>query len=101
MINLSRLRELRGLNQRQLGEMIGRDQSTIQRAETGHASAKLSTYQACADALGVSLAAIFADDLSPIEMEMIRVFRSVPPAKRDRLVQLMELAADPPAAEEE
>ena len=51
-MNLAKIRTSRGLSQKALGEMIGMDAATIQRAETMHSSAKLTTYVACADALG-------------------------------------------------
>lgn len=101
MNHLARIRELRGLNQRQLGEMIGRDQSTIQRAETGHPSAKLATYVACAEALGVTLADLFAADMTPIERQLVTIFRSVPPEKHAQLLQVLELAATLPASKGE
>lgn len=92
IMNLARIRELRGLNQRQLAEMVGVDQSTIQRAETAHPSAKLATYKRCADALRVSLSDIFADDRSAIELELLSVFRNVPADRREALIAALRLA---------
>lgn len=91
-MNLTRIRKLRGLSQRALAELIGVDASTIHRAEVGHESAKLATYQACADALGVTLADLFADDLSPVEREFLRLFRSIPPEKHEALRAALALA---------
>lgn len=94
-MRLAQIRNDRGLSQKALGEMIGRDASTIQRAEIMHHSAKLATYVACAKALNVTLSDIFGDDLSPIERRVIETFRTAPPEARDRLAQLLDLAAAP------
>lgn len=94
-MRLAQIRNERGLSQKALGEMIGKDASTIQRAETMHHSAKLATYAACAKALKVTLADIFSDDLSPVERHVLETFRAAPPEARERLAQLLELAATP------
>ncbi|WP_342301411.1 helix-turn-helix transcriptional regulator [Cereibacter sphaeroides] len=100
-MNLARIRKLRGLNQRQLAEMIGVDASTIQRAETAHPSAKLETYRKCADALGVTVSDIFSDDRSAVEMEFLRAFRRVPSEKHQQLLALLALAeANGPEADQ-
>jgi transcriptional regulator with XRE-family HTH domain len=78
-MNLARLREERGLTQAELAEMVGVSQPTITRAEQGHVTARLETYKKCADALGVSLAEIFADDRSALEAQLVRAFRRLPP----------------------
>ena len=49
-MNLAAIRHMRGLSQRALGEMIGKDAAAINRAESMHRSATLLTYQKCADA---------------------------------------------------
>lgn len=61
-MNLTGIRRERGLTQRALGELIGIDAATINRAEKMDQTAKLATYIRCADALGVTLADLFADD---------------------------------------
>ncbi len=72
--------------------MIGKDASTVQRAEKMHSSAKLETYQLCATALGVSLSDIFSDDLTVIERELIKAFRAFPADQRGGFVGLIEMA---------
>lgn len=62
-MNLRRIREAKKLSQRDLADLVGVDQATIQRAEKMASSAKLTTYKACADALGVPLVAIFTESL--------------------------------------
>lgn len=84
----------KGLNQRELAEMIGLDQATIQRAEAMASSAKLLTYQKCADALGVTLADLFCEDRTPAEAALIAAFREVPEEKHPRIFDLLEIARD-------
>jgi transcriptional regulator with XRE-family HTH domain len=96
-MNLARIRNLRGLSQRALADMIGVDPSTVHRTEVMHDSAKLSTYQACADALDISLADLFTDDLAPVDREFLRLFRSIPPEKHDALRAALALAQVQPA----
>jgi transcriptional regulator with XRE-family HTH domain len=94
-MRLAQIRNARGLSQKALGEMIGKDASTVQRAETMHPSAKLATYIECADALRVTLADIFAEDLTDAERQVIATFRAAPPEVRERLAQMLALAASP------
>lgn len=95
-MNLSRIRKLRGMSQRTLAEMIGVDPATVHRAEVMDSSAKLSTYQACADALDVPLADLFTDDLAPIEREFLALFRSIQPEKHEALRSALHLAQPQP-----
>jgi transcriptional regulator with XRE-family HTH domain len=94
-MRLAEIRNARGLSQKALGEMIGKDASTIQRAETMHHSAKLATYIQCADALGVSLSDIFSDEMSALERQVIATFREAPPEVQERLAQMLAIAAAP------
>lgn len=100
-MQLSTLRKRRGLSQRLLAEMVGLDQSTVQRAEKMHKSAMLTTYLACAEALKVELSDIFASEQTPTETELLEVFRRIPEAKHPDLIRLLRLAQDhvPPATE--
>ncbi|WP_274655651.1 helix-turn-helix transcriptional regulator [Halocynthiibacter sp. C4] len=95
MNNLSHYRELRGLNQRELAELINVSQPTIQRAETEDPSAKLGTYKACAEALGVTLSQIFSDR-SEVEDQVLTLFKSIPEAKRDEIFTILRLARTEP-----
>lgn len=90
-MNLTKLRNARGLSQKALGDMIGMDAATINRAEKMHSSAKLTTYIACADALGVTLEDIFGPDLSELESKIIEAFRSMPEVKRQQVAGLLDL----------
>lgn len=75
-MRLAAIRKSKKLSQEQLGELIGRDQATIQRAEKMHRSARLETYIACADALGVSLDDLFSSERSDQENLLILRFRA-------------------------
>ena len=94
-IHLANIRKLRGLSQRDLAAMINMDAATVQRAEVGHKSAKLETYIACAEALGITLSDIFGEKLEPEERDLINVFRSVPQEKRATFRNLLDLARGP------
>lgn len=88
-MNLTRIRNARGLTLDDLGEMVGLSASTIQRAEIMHVTAKLDTYKKCAAALGVSLADLFCEDRSAIESEIIAAFRRLPDDRRGILLGLL------------
>jgi transcriptional regulator with XRE-family HTH domain len=94
-IHLATIRKLRRLSQRDLAAMIGMDAATVQRAEVGHTSAKLETYISCADALGVTLADIFAEGMGPVERELLNAFRAMSPERREKVQSLLELVAEP------
>jgi len=96
MNNLSHFRELRGLSQRELADMLGVSQPTIQRAEAEAPSAKLGTYKKCATILGITLADIFCDR-SALEGQIVDLFRNIPDHKHPRLIDLLEIAQDPPS----
>lgn len=97
-MQLAHFRNLRGLAQRDLGEMIGMNASTIQRAEAMDDSAKLRTYRLCATALGITLADLFTDDRTITEIALLKVFRRIPVERHDELIRLLEIAAKPAPA---
>lgn len=92
-MNLARIRQERGLSQRALADMIGMDPATVNRAEKMAATAKLSTYVACAKALGVTLSDIFGEYRSPREAALLEAFRRIPEERHDELLGLIRLAA--------
>jgi transcriptional regulator with XRE-family HTH domain len=96
-MNLARIRKAKRLSQRDLADMVGLDQATIQRAETMHSSAKLETYQKCADALGVNLADLFAGDRDGAEAILLSAFRQLPPEKRPGLLAILDIVRQPGA----
>lgn len=87
-MKLTEIRKSRGITQAQLAEMVGVDQSTIQRAEKMHASAKLETYVLCAGALGVTLDQIFNDERTTEEALVLRGFREMPAALQKSVLAL-------------
>lgn len=75
--------------------MIGMDAATVNRAEKMHPSAKLATYVACAEALGVTVEDIFGSDIAPMEAKIIQAFRSMTPERQLRVAELLDLLEDP------
>lgn len=88
-MNLTRIRNARGLTLDDLGEMVGLSASTIQRAEIMHITAKLETYKKCAAALGVGLADLFCEDRNEMEAAIIAAFRRLPDDRRSILIGLL------------
>ena len=91
-MNLKRIRLAKGLTQEQLAEKIGVDTSTVNRAEKMASTARLETYRFCAEALGVTLADIFADELTPVERALLESFRRIPEDRRHHLIAMFEIA---------
>lgn len=100
-MNIARFRKSRNLSQRDLAEMVGCDQSTIHRAETMHSSAKMATYLDYASALDMELWELFSEDVTPEDLELLRIFRAVPKSKHDQLLALVRLAKEDPREEGE
>ena len=99
-MQMANLRKLRNLSQKALGDLVGVDASTIQRAEKMADSAMLKTYKMAAQAMGVTLSDLFSDDRSATEQILLDVFRRIPPARHDELVRLLEIAASPKPQED-
>lgn len=62
--NIIRLRKGQKLTQAQLAEMVGVEQPTVQRWESGKREPDFDTLQSLADALGVEPGAFFTDDIA-------------------------------------
>jgi transcriptional regulator with XRE-family HTH domain len=77
-MNIAPIRRLRGLTQVDLADMTGLTQPTISRAENGEEGTTLGTFKLIAEALGVSLADLFADDRTKVEAELLGAFRRLP-----------------------
>ena len=60
--NIKKIRLLKGLTQKQLGELCGMADSAIRRYESGRANPKLETIKKIAAALNVSLSDIINED---------------------------------------
>lgn len=91
-MNLRALRQIRGLTQKELAELIGVDQSTIQRAEAMHPSAKLATYLACAEALETTLSEIFSEDSDTLAAALIHRIRSLDDEAQRRAIAILDIA---------
>lgn len=81
-MNIAKLRKAKGLTQNDLADMTGIGQSTISRAEKGDDGATLGNFKAIAEALGVHLKDLFADDRSPVEQSLVNAFRDLPPDRQ-------------------
>lgn len=92
MSNIASIRRRRGLKQEHLAEMVGVSQPHISRIENGDDGPPLRMFKDIADALGVSLPALFSDDLSERESELLQVFRRIPKAKHAELLAALRLA---------
>ncbi|WP_158617331.1 helix-turn-helix transcriptional regulator [Falsigemmobacter faecalis] len=100
-MNLKHIRAARKMSQRELAALAGVDQSTIQRAETMHHTAKLDTYKLCAQVLGVTLEDIFAEDRDVAEIALVRAYRNADERGRRLLMKLAEEAAALPPEHDE
>lgn len=89
MNNLRLYRELRGLTQSQLADIIGVNQSTVARAEAEHPTVKLSTYKSCARALNVTLADIFAQDRGQFVASLIPILERIPSEMHHEIEQIL------------
>ncbi len=88
MNNLALIRENRGLSQRDLADMLGVSQPTIQRAESEAPSAKLDTYKKCAVLLKVELWEIFSTR-DEVEDKVISLYRNVDSRSREQMVRIL------------
>jgi len=89
-MNLVRYRKLRGLTQTDLAEIVGVTQPTVSRAERGDEGITLGTYRACAEALGVSLIDLLADERTAAEKLLLDAFRRLSPARQQGWVDLAQ-----------
>lgn len=93
-MRLAQIRQSRELSQEALAAMIGKDKSTISRAEKMSKTAKLETYILCAKVLGVTLADIFV--ASEAEAILIKAYRASEGPAREMLMGMAERAATLP-----
>lgn len=90
-MNLANIRKAKGLNQADLADMIGVNQSTVQRAEQCHPSAKLATYKQVARVLDVTLCDIFSDDRTALEIALLQRLRKASPSSLARFEMLLDV----------
>ena len=65
--NIKRLRKAKGLTQKELGTLCGLADSAIRRSELGGANPKIETVKKIAQALNVSIEAIYGFDIEKTE----------------------------------
>ena len=89
-------RKAKGLSQGELAEMIGTTQPTISKMEAGDAGCTIGLYRAYADAVGVTLSDLFADDRSAAELALIKTFRTLSPDRQAGWLEMARLVQSAP-----
>lgn len=92
-MNIAMIRKRLGLTQIELAERAKLTQPTVSRAERGDDGTTMATLQGIAAALNVPLEALFVEDRSPIETELITIFRTLPPDRQKDWVDLARAIA--------
>jgi transcriptional regulator with XRE-family HTH domain len=92
---LAELRASQGISQTQLAEAIGVTQPTISRAERLSPDVTLGIYMRCAEALGVTLADLFAAGRTAEEEWLLRKWRALQEGRdKKRFLGLLQLVLD-------
>jgi transcriptional regulator with XRE-family HTH domain len=86
---LKEWRDIRGLNQAELGEKIGVEGPTISRWETGAMNWTGERIYALADALGIEPDELFRDPSLP-EARTVRTMRAMAPALQEQAARVVE-----------
>jgi len=76
MTNIAYYRKLRGLSQEDLAQKVGVKQPHISRIENGDDGPPLRLFKDIADALDVSLADLFSEQMSKAALMVVDAFRS-------------------------
>lgn len=97
-MNLARIRNLRGLSQQALADMIGKDKATISRAEKLFGGTTIKIYMLCAEALGVTIYDLFSEQRDEAEREIVTAYRNARPEVRELLVRMVKQAEIQPAS---
>lgn len=92
-MNIATLRRARGLTQIDLAELTKLTQPTISRAERGDDSTTMATFKSIAAALGVQVEELFTSERSALEMELLRIFRTMPADRQKGWLDMARLAA--------
>lgn len=96
--NLATIRNMRGLSQQALADMISKDKATISRAESLSDGTTMKIYKACAIALDVTLEDLFCDLRTDVEMEIVKIFREASEPRKAFLKDLLLVAETHAAA---
>lgn len=92
MDNLARIREARGLSQNQLADMIGANQATISKIESGAGNPTLSMINRIAKALAVEPHQLFS--MTRLQQRVLDAISQIDdPARREAAVIVIESMA--------
>ena len=99
-MSMKQIRVARGLAQRDLADLVGVDQSTIQRAEAMKDGARMEVYRMVAQALNVEIADLFTDARSPEELQILEGFRLAGARERQMMIAMASAVKALPAPDE-
>lgn len=99
-MSMKQIRVARGLSQRDLADLVGVDQSTIQRAEAMKDGARMEVYRMVAQALNVEIADLFTDARSPEELQILEGFRLAGARERQMMIAMASAVKALPAPDE-
>lgn len=87
-MNLEKIRKAKGLNQTQLGEKVGLDQSTISKFENGGRNISLHAIDDICQALDCTLVDLFGDERSDAEYILITAFRKLREGRKEGWIDM-------------
>lgn len=90
-MNINRFRKHLKLSQQDVASKLGVDQSTIQRLESLHHTAKITNYIKYAEVFGVGLGELFSDEIGPEEIAIVKAFREIPVERRNEVLLILDL----------
>lgn len=99
-MSMKQIRVARGLSQRDLADLVGVDQSTIQRAEAMKDGARMEVYRMVAQVLNVEIADLFTDARSPEELQILEGFRLAGARERQMMIAMASAVKALPAQDE-
>lgn len=93
MINMSHIRQMRGLSQMQLAERVGANQATISKIEKGIGNPTLSMITRIAKALNVHPSELFG--MEPLKQRALEAIDHIKdPSRKDAAIIVLESMAD-------
>ena len=99
-----RLKELlaeKNMKQVTLAERVGVEKGYVSELVSGKKIPSIPTLERIADALGVGIIELIADDRSALERELIVRFRSLSPDRQQALLQFLGAQLEPEEAQQE
>ena len=101
MNNVSNLRNARELSQAALADMAEVKQPHISRLENGDDGVTLGVIRRVADALGVPVWELFADQRTEAEQMLLDVFRRLPRERQAGWIDMARAVLDQPSPDQE